>query len=64
MFRMNISGRLPFEKSGFALNRMFSHGDDFEVTAVQLGTLVSAMGNGGKLAGSVRCAHAAEELQS
>src|SRR6266536_951330 len=42
-------GRLPSEKSGFALNRMSSHGDDFEVTAVQLGTLVSAMGNGGKL---------------
>ena len=43
------SGRLPFEKTGWALNRMSSHGDDFEVTAVQLGTLVSAMGNGGKL---------------
>ncbi|MEP6635702.1 MAG: penicillin-binding transpeptidase domain-containing protein [Acidobacteriota bacterium] len=43
------SGRLPFEKSGFALNRMSSHGDDFEVTAVQLATLVSAMGNGGHL---------------
>ncbi len=43
------SGRLPFEKTGFALNRMSSHGDDFEVTAVQLATLVSAMGNGGKL---------------
>ena len=42
-------GRLPYEKSGFALNRMSSHGDDFEVTAVQLATLVSAMGNGGKL---------------
>ena len=42
-------GRLPFEKTGFALNRMSSHGDDFEVTAVQLGTLVSAMANGGKL---------------
>jgi penicillin-binding protein 2 len=42
-------GRLPNEKSGFALNRMSSHGDDFEVTAVQLATLVSAMGNGGKL---------------
>ncbi|MBA3257745.1 MAG: hypothetical protein H0T64_14030 [Pyrinomonadaceae bacterium] len=42
-------GRLPFEKTGFALNRMSSHGDDFEVTAVQLATLVSAMGNGGKL---------------
>lgn len=43
------SGRLPFEKTGWALNRMFSHGDDFEVTAVQLATLVSAMGNGGKI---------------
>ncbi len=43
------SGRLPFEKTGFALNRMSSHGDDFEVTAVQLGALVSAMANGGKL---------------
>jgi penicillin-binding protein 2 len=42
-------GRLPAEKSGFALNRMSSHGDDFEVTAVQLGTLVSSMANGGKL---------------
>lgn len=42
-------GRLPFLKSGFALNRMSSHGDDYEVTAVQLATLVSAMANGGKL---------------
>jgi membrane peptidoglycan carboxypeptidase len=42
-------GRLPVEKTGFALNRMSSHGDDFEVTALQLGTLVSAMANGGKL---------------
>lgn len=43
------SGRLPAEKTGFALNRMSSHGDDFEVTALQLGTLVSSMANGGKL---------------
>jgi len=43
------SGRLPAEKTGFALNRMSSHGDDFEVTALQLGTLVSALANGGKL---------------
>src|SRR6266496_842471 len=42
-------GRLPAEKTGFALNRMSSHGDDFEVTAVQLATLVSAMANGGRL---------------
>lgn len=43
------AGKLPFEKTGFALNRMSSHGDDFEVTALQLGTLVSAMANGGRL---------------
>jgi penicillin-binding protein 2 len=43
------SGHLPQEKTGFALNRMCSHGDDFEVTAVQLASLVSAMANGGKL---------------
>ena len=43
------TGRLPLEKAGFALNRMSSHGDDFEVTALQLATLVSAMANGGKL---------------
>jgi len=43
------AGRLPAEKTGFALNRMSSHGDDFEVTALQLGTMVSAMANGGKL---------------
>ena len=46
---LEYPGRLPAEKSGFALNRMSSHGDDFEVTAVQLGTLVSSMANGGKL---------------
>jgi penicillin-binding protein 2 len=43
------SGRLPAEKSGFALNRMSSHGDDFEVTPLQLGTLVSSLANGGRL---------------
>lgn len=43
------SGRLPAEKNGWALNRMSSHGDDFEVTALQLGTMVSSMANGGKV---------------
>jgi penicillin-binding protein 2 len=43
------AGRVPLNKSGFALNHMSSHGDDFQVTAVQLATLVSAMTNGGKL---------------
>lgn len=42
-------GSVPKSKSGFAVNHMSSHGDDFKVTAVQLATLVSAMGNGGKL---------------
>ena len=42
-------GRIPLFKSGYAVNHMSSHGDDFEVTAVQLATLVSAMSNGGKL---------------
>jgi penicillin-binding protein 2 len=43
------AGRVPLFKSGSAVNHMSSHGDDFEVTAVQLATLVSAMSNGGKL---------------
>jgi len=43
------AGRIPLFKSGYAVNHMSSHGDDFEVTAVQLATLVSAMSNGGKL---------------
>jgi len=42
-------GRVPLFKTGFAANRMCSHGDDFEVTPIQLATLVSAMSNGGKL---------------
>ncbi|MFN2493514.1 MAG: penicillin-binding transpeptidase domain-containing protein [Pyrinomonadaceae bacterium] len=43
------AGRLPELKPGFALHRMFSYADGFEVTALQLGSLVSAMANGGKL---------------
>src|SRR5437870_8345365 len=42
-------GRVPLSKSGYAVNHMSSHGDDFEVTAIQLAALVSAMSNGGKL---------------
>lgn len=42
-------GRLPEMQPGFALHRMFSYADGFEVTALQLGDLVSAMANGGKL---------------
>lgn len=47
--RNESAGRVPEYKSGFALNHMSSHGDDFQVTAVQLATLVSAMTNGGRL---------------
>ncbi len=42
-------GQLPEMKPGFVLHRMFSYADGFEVTALQLGSLVSAMANGGKL---------------
>jgi penicillin-binding protein 2 len=43
------AGRVPLFKSGYAVNHMSSHGDDFEVTPIQLATLVSAMANGGSL---------------
>jgi membrane peptidoglycan carboxypeptidase len=43
-----FSGQVPTDRS-HALARMWSHGDDFEVTPLQLATLVSAMTNGGKL---------------
>ena len=42
-------GRLPELTPGFSERRMFSHADGFEVTPLQLGTLVSAMANGGRL---------------
>jgi membrane peptidoglycan carboxypeptidase len=44
-----FAGRLPEMKPGFAVHRMISYADGFEVTALQLGNLVSAMANGGKL---------------
>ncbi|MBV9211865.1 MAG: hypothetical protein JOZ52_14585 [Acidobacteria bacterium] len=43
------AGRVPLFKSGYAVNHMCSHGDDFEVTPIQLATLVSAIANGGDL---------------
>ena len=42
-------GRLPVFKEGFGVNRMSSHGDDIEVTAIQLANMASAIANGGKL---------------
>lgn len=47
--RDESQGQVPKLKSGFAVNHMSSHGDDFKVTALQLATLISAMANGGKL---------------
>ena len=40
------SGKLPFGNNNA---RIYSHGDDFEVTPLQLAVLVSAISNGGKL---------------
>jgi membrane peptidoglycan carboxypeptidase len=42
-------GRLPEVKPDQINRRIFSHADGFEVTPLQLGTLVSAMANGGRL---------------
>ncbi|HZB44999.1 MAG TPA: penicillin-binding transpeptidase domain-containing protein [Pyrinomonadaceae bacterium] len=42
-------GKLPVFKQGWSTNRMSSHGDDIEVTAVQLANMASAIANGGKL---------------
>jgi penicillin-binding protein 2 len=43
------AGHLPDDSNRISLLRMGSHGDDFEVTPLQLATLVSAMSNGGTL---------------
>ncbi len=43
------AGKIPDFKTGYAVNHMSSHGDDFEVTPLQLATMVSAITNGGKL---------------
>lgn len=47
--RNEFAGRIPNVKALPGIARMSSHGDDFQVTALQLATLVSAMSNGGKL---------------
>jgi penicillin-binding protein 2 len=43
-----FSGRVPDLSTNLG-GRMFSHADGFQVTPLQLGTLVSAMANGGRL---------------
>jgi len=42
-------GRLPVFKQGYAINHMSSHGDDIEVTPVQLASMTSTLANGGKV---------------
>jgi membrane peptidoglycan carboxypeptidase len=54
-------GKLPEVKSDVIERRMFSHADGFEVTPLQLGTLVSAMANGGRLL-VPQIAHSQKEL--
>lgn len=54
-------GRLPEVKAGVIERRIFSHADGFEVTPLQLGTLVSAMANGGRLL-VPQIPHSAKEL--
>ena len=44
-----FAGKLPDVKPDVVERRMFSHADGFQVTPLQLGTLVSAMANGGRL---------------
>ena len=46
---LEFPGKLPDMKPGVVERRMFSHADGFQVTPLQLGTLVSAMANGGRL---------------
>jgi penicillin-binding protein 2 len=55
-----FAGKLPELKAGSEQRRMFSHADGFEVTPLQLGTLVSAMANGGRLL-TPQIAHSAKE---
>lgn len=43
------AGRVPLFKNDVGMLRMSSHGDDFEVTPLQLATLASVFGNGGTL---------------
>lgn len=43
------AGRLPGSKPGRGVNRVFSHGDGFTVTALQLAKMASVFANRGKL---------------
>jgi membrane peptidoglycan carboxypeptidase len=55
-------GRVPEITPGEEIHRrMFSHADGFQVTPLQLGTLVSAMANGGRLL-QPQIPHSAKEI--
>ncbi len=41
-----VAGKLPFGNNNL---RIYSHGDDYQVTPLQLGVMVSAISNGGKV---------------
>ncbi|HKO61710.1 MAG TPA: penicillin-binding transpeptidase domain-containing protein [Pyrinomonadaceae bacterium] len=47
--RNESQGRIPNEQSAEDIHRISSHGDHYEVTPLQLATLTSAIGNGGRL---------------
>ena len=47
--RNEFQGRVPGSESFRAIHRISSHGDYYEVTPLQLATMTSAIGNGGKL---------------
>ena len=47
--RNEFQGRVPGTESFRSIHRISSHGDHYEVTPLQLATLASAIGNGGKL---------------
>ena len=47
--RNEFQGSVPASAARSGVNHMSSHGDNFQVTPIQLATLVSAMANGGKL---------------
>ena len=47
--RNEFQGRVPGAQSFRAIHRISSHGDHYEVTPLQLATMASAIGNGGRL---------------
>jgi hypothetical protein len=58
-----VGGKLPQFRFGSEIYRQYSHGDDFEVTALQLAVLVSNITNGGK-SGIPKIAKNATEIAS